>query len=62
MPRIARSGVVYRIPSSGIDMSSASVYGCCGFAKISLTGPRSTILPPYMTATSSTISATTPRS
>ena len=38
------------------------MYGCCGLAKISLTGPRSTILPPYMTATSSTISATTPRS
>ena len=50
------------MPSSGIDASSASVYGCCGVAKVSFTGPRSTILPAYITATSSTISATTPRS
>ena len=38
------------------------MYGCCGLAKMSATGPRSTIRPAYMTATSSTISATTPRS
>ena len=35
VPRITRSGSDCVIPSSGIDCSSASVYGCCGEPKTS---------------------------
>ena len=46
----------------GIERSSPHVYGCSGAAKIFCAGARSTIRPAYMTATSSTVSAITPRS
>jgi len=39
-----------------------SVYGCCGSSKIAATGARSTTRPAYITATSSAMPATTPRS
>ena len=48
--------------SVGIDPSRPHVYGCSGAAKRRAVGPRSTIRPAYITATSSLISATIPRS
>ena len=47
---------------SGMADTSASVYGCMGAWNRSSTGPISTILPPYMTATRSQKYSTTLRS
>ena len=48
--------------SRGIEDSRPQVYGCSGASKIVSTSAFSTIRPAYMTAISSAISATTPRS
>ena len=45
----------------GIDPSSPCVYGCSGLRNSSSTGATSWILPPYITATRSQVSATTAR-
>src|SRR5437764_3370469 len=51
------------LPSSrGIERSRPQVYGCSGRANTASAEAVSTIRPAYMTATSSAISATTPRS
>ena len=49
-------------PITGSESSRRFVYGCCGAAKTSRTGPVSTIRPAYMTAIRSQVSASTPRS
>ena len=62
-PAMVTNGVFGGVPgSSRADAISARVYGCSGCANASRTGACSTIRPPYITATSSAISATTPMS
>ena len=63
MPRIACSGCSRRCRARDRAAAAPRVYGCCGRGEDRLRpAPRSTIRPAYITATSSTISATTPRS
>ena len=45
--------------TEGVDSSNDFVYDCIGLAKIYFVGPRSTILPAYITAILSVISAIT---
>ena len=61
-PEIGTSSSPRGLSRRGIDLSSPQVYGCWGEPKIASVGARSTIRPAYMTAISSVISATTPRS
>ena len=61
-PGIGTSGSSLLCVSRGIDCSRPQVYGWRGAAKIASLGPCSTIFPAYITAMSSAISATTPRS
>ena len=61
-PSIGTSSSSRGVSSRGIERRSPHVYGCCGAAKSSAVGARSTTRPAYMTAMSCVISATTPRS
>src|SRR6185312_12610658 len=61
VPSIVRSRCS-RVSSDGIERSRPRVYGCWGSANSQRTGACSTTLPAYITTTSSTRSATTPRS
>ncbi len=62
-PRPAAPRAACPVPSAvGIAAISASVYGCCGCAQTSRVGPSSTIVPRYMTETSSAMWRTIARS
>ena len=60
-PRWSRTGP-WAGPGGGKLDSSAWLYGCSGAVNTSRAGACSTMRPPYITATSSAISATTPMS
>ena len=62
LPAIGWRRSLRGVSSRGIDWRSPHVYGCWGVERIVASGPRSATRPAYMTATSSAVSATTPRS